>query len=311
LTLGGGIGWLARKYGLTCDNLLAAQLVAADGSYHTASELEHTDLFWALRGGGGNFGVVTSFEYRLHPLGKVVAGEIGFPFDQIKQAMRFYNEYTSTAPDELNTIASVITSADGGPMVVITLCYIGPLERADTILHPLRSFGTPSFDNISLRDYRALQTMYDAGFPSGIQNYWKANFVREISDDLIEVLLSHFLRVPSKHTVVAFQQMGGMVSRVAATATAFAHREAHYDFFIDSGWIDPRENGSNITWTRALWEAVRPYTLAGVYVNELEEDDADRVQDAYGASYPRLLEIKQRYDPDNLFRLNQNIKPRV
>jgi hypothetical protein len=217
LTLGGGIGWLARKYGLTCDNLLTAQLVTADGSYHTVSELEHADLFWALRGGGGNFGVVTSFEYRLHPLGKVVAGEIGFPFHQIKQAMRFYNEYTSTAPDELNTMAAFITSADGSPMLVITICYIGPVEQADTILHPLRSFGTPSFDNISLRDYRALQTMYDAGFPSGIQNYWKANFVREISDDLIEVLLSHFLRVPSKHTVVAFQQMGGMVSRVATT----------------------------------------------------------------------------------------------
>jgi len=309
LTLGGGIGWLARKYGLSCDNLIAAQIVTADGRYRTTSRVEHADLFWALRGGSGNFGVVTSFEYQLHPLGKVVAGAIVFPFDQAQAVLRFYHEYASTAPDELNVMAALITAANGNPMVAITVCYIGPLDQADAILRPLRSFGTPSVDNIGLRNYVTLQTMYDAGFPSGIQNYWKANFVEELSDDLIERLLHYFRQVPSKRTSVAFQQMGGMINRFAPTDTAFPHRNAHYDFFIDSRWTDPAENESNITWTRQFWEALRPYTIAGVYVNELSEDDASRVREAYGANYPRLVEVKQRYDPGNMFRLNQNIAP--
>ncbi len=309
LTLGGGIGWLARKYGLSCDNLIAAQIVTADGSYRTVSRVEHADLFWALRGGGGNFGVVTSFEYQLHPLGKVVAGAVVFPFDQAREVLRFYHEYASTAPDELNLMAAIVPDANGDPMVAITVCYIGPLDQADAILRPLRTFGKPSMDSIGVGSYVTLQTRYDAGFPPGIQNYWKANFVEEISDDLIEVLRHYFRQVPSKRTSVAFQQMGGMISRVAPTDTAFAHRTPNYDFFIDPRWTDPAENEVNITWTRQLWEALRPYMLTGVYVNELSEDDTSRVPEAYGANYPRLVEVKQRYDPGNMFRLNQNISP--
>ena len=309
LTLGGGIGWLNGKYGLACDNVLSADVVTADGHLLTASAEENEDLFWGIRGGGGNFGVVTSFTYQLHPVGPVLGGGITYPSAIAREALRFYHEFASACPDELATAAALGLGEDGRPALSVAVCYCGPIEEGERVLRPLRAFGPPAADGIGPMPYLVLQSASDAGFPLGRQHYWKASFLKDLSDDAIEVMLRFAADMPSPFTGVGLQQMCGLASRVDPSATAFAHRDRQYDFLILSQWEDPAESARNIDWTRAFFEAMQPFLKRGVYVNNLGEEGQDRVRAAYGANYERLAALKSRYDPTNLFRLNQNVTP--
>jgi len=309
LTLGGGVGWLNGIHGLACDNLLSADVVTADGQLRTASAEENEDLFWGIRGGSGNFGIVTSFKYQLHPIGAVLGGNLLYPEAKAREALRFYYEFTSTCPDELSTLALLGRTPDGGPVVNIVVCYCGPLEAGEQVLRPLRTFGPPLEDNIQQMPYRTLQSALDAAFPFGQQHYWKASFLKHLSDEAIEVMGRFVAEMPSPTSGVGFQQMHGAASRAPLTETAFPHRDEHYDFVIISQWADPADSARNIQWTREFFEAMQPFLERGVYVNDLGEEGEDRVKEAYGSNYERLVALKNKYDPTNQFRLNHNIKP--
>jgi FAD binding domain/Berberine and berberine like len=309
LTLGGGLGWLNGKHGLACDNLISADVVTADGRLLTASEEENEDLFWGLRGGGGNFGVVTSFRYRLHPVGTVLGGGLSYPLSKAHEVLRFYHEFASGCPDELSTDASLGVAPDGSGVVVVSVCYCGPAEEGERVLRPLREFGSPLTDNIRPMAYTTLQSAPDASFPPGRRHYWKSSYLKHLSDEAIEVMVRFVSEMPSPTTGVGLQQMHGAASRVGPTTTAFPHRDEHYDFLILSQWTDPAESERNVEWTRSLFEAMQPFFEAGVYVNNLGDEGEDRVQAAYGVNYDRLSTLKSLYDPTNLFRLNQNIPP--
>jgi FAD/FMN-containing dehydrogenase len=309
LTLGGGLGWLNGMYGLACDNLLAADVVTADGQLVTASTEENEDLFWCLRGGGGNFGVVTSFTYRLHTVGTVLAGGLRFPPDRAREALRFYHEFASASPDELSSAASLVRDDVGRPVLSVAVCYCGSVPEGERVLAPLRSFCTPVQDSVGPMDYCALQSQADAGYPNGRQHYWKAGFLRDVSDEAADVLLGFVADLPSPFSGVGLQQMGGVASRVAPNATAFAHRARHYDLLMLSQWEDPADTERNVAWTRACFAAMEPFLEGGVYANNLGDEGQDRVRAAYGANYDRLAALKTRYDPTNLFRVNQNVKP--
>jgi FAD/FMN-containing dehydrogenase len=309
LTLGGGIGWLNGKHGLACDNLLSADVVSADGQLLTASVEENEDLFWAIRGGSGNFGIVTSFKYQLHPVGTVLGGGLLYPEAEAREALRFYHEFASTCPDELTTMGSLGRAPDGSLVVGVAVCYCGPMEAGERVLHPLRTFGPPLEDNVQPMPYRTLQRAFDAGFPSGQQHYWKASYLKDPSDEAIDVMLRFVAEMPSPTSGVGLQQMHGAASRVDPAATAFTHRDQYYDFLILSQWPDPADSAENIRWTREFFEAMQPFFERGVYVNDLGEEGEDRVKEAYGSNYERLAALKNKYDPTNLFRLNQNIRP--
>jgi hypothetical protein len=309
LTLGGGLGWLNGKHGLACDNLLAADVVAADGRRLTANADEHADLLWGLKGGGGNFGVVTSFTYQLHPVGPVLAGGVTFPPALARDALRFYHEFASASPDELSTAGSLIRDADGHPVFSVAVCYCGPLAEGERVLRPLRSFGPPAADTVGPLEYCALQSGPDAGYPEGRQHYWKAGFVHDLSTEAIEVMLTYVAEMPSAFSGVGLQQMGGVASRVDPAATAFAHRVRQYDFNIVSQWEDPTDTACNIAWTRGFFTAMEPFLERAVYANNLGDEGQARVKAAYGMNYARLAQIKATYDPANLFHLNHNIKP--
>ena len=309
LTLGGGLGWLNGKHGLACDNLLSADVVTADARLLTASREENGDLFWGVRGGGGNFGVVTSFEYQLHPVGPVLGGGLRYSAAEARDFLRFYHEFASTCPDELSTAASLGRTPDGSVVVGVAVCYCGPIETGERVLQPLRTFGSPLEDSIQPMSYRTLQSAPDAGFPSGRQHYWKSSWLKHLSDEAIEVMIRFVAEMPSPISGVGLQQMHGAASRVDPAATAFRHRDEHYDFLILSQWADPFDSEENIRWTRALFEAMQPFFETGVYVNNLGEEGEDRVKEAYGAHYERLVALKDKYDPTNLFRLNQNVRP--
>jgi FAD/FMN-containing dehydrogenase len=309
LTLGGGLGWLNGKHGLACDNLLSADVVTADGRLLTASDEENEDLFWGVRGGGGNFGVVTSFEYQLHPVGPVLGGGLRYPAAEARDFLRFYHEFASTCPDELSTAASLGHAPDGSVVVGVAVCYCGPIEAGERVLHPLRTFGSPLEDNIQPMSYQTLQSAPDAGFPLGRQHYWKSSYLKDMSEEAIEVMLRLVTEMPLLSSGVGLQQMHGAASRVDPAATAFPHRDEHYDFLILSQWADPSDSEENIQWTREFFEAMQPFFESGVYVNNLGEEGEDRVKEAYGAHYERLVALKDKYDPTNLFRLNQNVRP--
>jgi FAD/FMN-containing dehydrogenase len=309
LTLGGGLGWLNGKHGLACDNLLSADVVSADGRLLTASDEENEDLFWGVRGGGGNFGVVALFEYRLHPVGPVLGGGLRYSAAEARDFLRFYDEFASTCPDELSTAASLGQAPDGSVVVGVAVCYCGPIETGERVLHPLRTFGSPLEDTIQPMSYRALQSAPDAGFPLGRQHYWKSSYLKHLSDEAIEVMIRFVAEMPSPISGVGLQQMHGAASRVDPAATAFPHRDEHYDFLILSQWADPTDSEENIRWTRRLFEEMEPFFEKGVYVNNLGEEGEDRVREAYGENYERLVDLKDKYDPTNLFRLNQNIRP--
>ncbi|HZG62972.1 MAG TPA: FAD-binding oxidoreductase, partial [Rubrobacteraceae bacterium] len=309
LTLGGGLGWLNGKHGLACDNLLSADVVTADGHLLTASEEENEDLFWGIRGGGGNFGVVTLFEYQLHPVGPVLGGGLRYPAAQARDFLRFYDEFASTCPDELSTAASLGQAPDGSVVAGVAVCYCGSIETGEGMLQPLRTFSSPLEDNIQPMPYRTLQSAPDAGFPLGRQHYWKSSWLKHLSDEAIEVMLQFVAEMPSPISGVGLQQMHGAASRVDPAAMAFPHRDEHYDFLILSQWADPTDSEENMRWTRRLFEAMEPFFETGVYVNNLGEEGEDRVREAYGEHYERLVALKDKYDPTNLFRLNQNIRP--
>jgi FAD/FMN-containing dehydrogenase len=311
LTLGGGHGWLGYKYGLASDNLISVDLVTADGKFRVTSDTEHPDLFWGVRGGGGNFGVVTSFEYRLHPVGPVLAGMVVHSFAKAKEVLQFYRDFSSTTYEALTTYAVPMTAPDGTQVVAIAVCYSGPLEEGERLIAPVRQFGPPLEDQIRPMAYTELQTMLDASYPAGRQYYLKAHFLREISDDAIDILIDHFASVPSPLSMLFFQQTGGAVRR---GHTAYAHRDALYNLLLIAQWLDPEESERHVHWIRELWQVLQPYTTGGVYVNDIgqeADEGADQVRAAYGANYQRLAELKQKYDPTNLFRHNQNITSAV
>jgi FAD/FMN-containing dehydrogenase len=314
LTLGGGVGWLTRKYGLACDNLLSVDIVTADGQFLKASDAVNKDLFWGIRGGGGNFGIVTSFEYQLHPVGpQVLAGMVLHPFEKAREALKFYRDYSASIPEDMNTICALLTSPEGHPMVAIVVCYHGDImDKGQQILEPLREFGPPLEDLIRPMSYIEAQSMFDLAIPpSGLRSYWKSHFLKDISDQAIDTLIAHFAKVPSPRTAILFQQFGGKASQVREDATAFGHRkDGEYDFIIFSLWQNSSDDDANIRWTRRLWDKMKPFSPGGVYVNNLGDDEPEgRVRAAYGPNYDRLVELKNKYDPANLFRLNQNIKP--
>lgn len=309
LTLGGGIGWLNGKHGLACDNVLSFDVVTAEGRLRTVDATHDQDLFWALRGGGGNFGVVTSFRYQLHPVDAVLAGGIVWAPAAASAALTACHELARQAPDELAVAASVWPDADGVPTASVGICWSGEPADGDRVLAPLRAVGPPVLDSVAQVPYVSLQASRDGGFPEGRQHYWKAAFLPELSDAAIETVLEFVGRVPSPHTGVGFQQMTGAAARVAPDATAFAHRGRHYDFLILSQWDDPADSSANIAWTRDLFAAMQPFLSRGAYVNNLGADDTDRTREAYGLNYERLARIKAVHDPQNLFRSNQNIGP--
>jgi FAD/FMN-containing dehydrogenase len=313
LTLGGGIGWLMGSYGLSCDNLLAVDIVTADGQLRKASASENPELFWGIRGGGGNFGVVTSFEYRLHPVHQVLGGLVIYPVDKAKEVLQFYRQFTHTAPDELVAFAALLTSPDGAPVVAIIVCYHGPLEAGEKVLQPLRAFGSPLVADLGPRPYTAQQRMLLEGFPAGLHNYWKSSFLQSLSDGAIDTMINRFRAVPSPTSSMAIEHISGAVSRVGDDNTAFNHRKSPYNFLIVGIWPNPVDNDAHIRWVRDTWDAMQPFAASAVYVNYLgqtADEGAERIKEAYGvAKYERLLELKKRYDPTNLFRLNQNINP--
>ncbi|MGH8880309.1 MAG: FAD-binding oxidoreductase, partial [Stackebrandtia sp.] len=255
LTLGGGLGWLNGRYGLACDNLISADVAMADGRLLQASAQENEDLFWAIRGGGGNFGVVTAFEYRLHRVDRVLSGGVSYPLSMAPQVLRFYDDFVETAPDELATAAALGLTPDGEPAVSIGVCYCGPIEEGERVLRPLRRFGSPLMDVIQPMPYPALQSARDAGYPFGRRHYWKSGWLRDLTDGAIETLLDLIPQMPSPASGVGLQRMHGAASRVAPSATAFAHRAVQYDFLILSQWSDPTDSDRNVGWTRALFEA--------------------------------------------------------
>ena len=310
LTLGGGIGWLQRKYGLTCDNLLSADVVTADGRFLTASETENPDLFWGLRGGGGNFGIVTSFEYRLHPLGQVLGGPVLHPFEAAQEAFGFFREFMNSAPDEVSGAFGLGPLPDGQRAVFLFVCYAGPPEEGEKVIAPVREFGSPLEDLIQPMSYCDLQQAFDADFPFGLKNYWKSSNLATLSDDAIETMVAFMESAPSLKPMVFVERLGGAVARVPAEATAFGHREAEYDLIIAAIWGDDAEQEAHVDWARSFWEATQPYSTESVYVNYLSEEGEERVRAAYGGEhYTRLVELKRKYDPENVFRHNQNIKP--
>lgn len=310
LTIGGGIGWLNGKHGLACDNVLSFEVATANGQLLCASGDENADLFWALRGGSGNFGVVTSFEYKLHTVGPMFAGMVVHPHAHAASVLRFYLEFAAACPHELSTAVAMLCLPDGTPIVAIVACHCGDLHEGEQAVKALRSFGTPILDTIQAMEYTALQSILDSAFPPGQQHYWKSNFVRTLTSEGIDILVEGMAHKPSPLTCAYLQQMHGMAGRVLPSATAFPHRGDHFDFSLLSQWADPTATKANIKWTSELHSALRPHVDEAVYVNNLGNEGSDRVRAAYGPNYDRLVEIKAKYDPTNFFHLNQNIAPR-
>jgi FAD/FMN-containing dehydrogenase len=309
LTLGGGFGKLGRKHGLACDNLISAEIVTADGRLLRASATEHPDLFWAIRGGGGNFGIVTSFEYQLFPIGPILlAGSILYAYNRARDAMRFYHAFARSAPDELSLDAALATMPSGERVFSISVCYVGPIDEGERITKPLRAYGAPIQDQIAPRSYVEIQSAGDATFPRGRRYYWKAQFLRELSNAAIDTLLAAYVTAPAESLLV-LQHVGGAITRVPVNATPYANRDALYDCFPISIWDDPAEDTTRIRWARELWDAMQPFSTGGVYANNLGEEGTERIEAAYGENYARLVALKNKYDPTNFFRLNQNIKP--
>jgi FAD/FMN-containing dehydrogenase len=320
LTLGGGLGWLVRKHGLALDNLIAAEVAMADGGLLTCSDRENADLFWAIRGGGGNFGVVTSFEFRVHPLGTVLAGIVLHPVDAGAGALRRWRELEASAPDESNQGALLFTFPDdpsappalrGLLLVGLGGVYAGPLDEGERLLRPLRAYGPPLADLFQPMPYNAAQRMADFLWPPGLHSYWKSHYLPDVTDNAIDVIVDYFARVPSPRTVIVIEHNGDSAwDRVPEGATAFGHRAWPFNFVVTSAWSDPRDRERNVRWTRELFEAMAPFAAPGAYVNYLGGDEGtEGVQAAYGAKLARLAALKARYDPANLFQMNQNIVP--
>ena len=320
LALGSGSGWLERKLGYTCDNLVKAEVVTADGQQVVASEQENADLFWGLRGGGGNFGVVTAFHFALRPVGPIVlGGMLMYPAALARDLVRFYRDYMLTARDEVGSGLAFITAppADfvpepvrGQPVVGVIVCYAGPVEEGEEVLRPLREFGPPGVDLVQAMPYVAVQQMLDPPSPKGMQNYWTADFLAELPDEAIDVLVEHATQPVSPLTQVILLPMGGALARVDEDAMAFGQRAAQWNTHYLSMWPDAAASEENIAYTRALAGAIKPWTTGRAYLNFIGDEGKDRVEAAFGAEkYARLQALKDKWDPGNLFRHNQNIPP--
>jgi FAD/FMN-containing dehydrogenase len=314
LTLGGGIGWLMGSYGLACDNLLSLDVVTAAGELVTASADENPDLFWGLKGGGGNFGVVTSFEFRLHPVGPMLyAGMLMHPLERAVDALRRFRDFMADAPETLGALPGLVTSPEGASVCVLPLVYHGPVENGPNVVQPLREFGPPILDTVGPMPYRAVQTIFDAGTPHGLRNYWKSSFLKDLPDTAIETLVDRYAAAPSPRCKIFLECLGGAVARVGRDETVFNHRDAPFNLLVLGGWEDLSGDQATIAWTRDTWRAMQPYAAEGVYVNYLgqeADEGAERLRASFGPSkLGRLVALKTKYDPDNLFRMNQNIRP--
>ena len=313
LTLGGGLGYLMSQYGLAADNVVSAEVVTADGRVLTASESENPDLFWGLRGGGGNFGVVPWFEFRLHEVGPMITGGMVIhPFDAAREVLRFYRDLAVDLPDELTVFGALPHAPDGSgtPVVGFAVCHTGSPEQVSADLQPLLEFGDPLEVHVGPMPYEALNAMLDGGFAQGAQNYWKSSFLTEVPDDLIDELVERFAACPSPMSAIIFEVFHGEVTRIPVSDTAVPHREPGFNMVLASLWPDPADNQANMTWTRETFAAAEPYFAGRRWLNYLGDDeDEQAVRAAYGPNYDRLVEVKRAYDPGNLFRLNQNIRP--
>lgn len=318
LTLGGGIGYLTRGYGLSCDNLVSADVVTADGRILVASEHENADLFWALRGGGGNFGVVTSLEFQLHPVKDIYGGPMFFSLDDAADVLRFYRDFIQDAPEQFGGFPAyqiapplpfIPENRHGEPFLAFISCWAGPPDEGESVLKELRDVAPVIAEHVGPMPYPALNSAFDALVPPGLQHYWKANFVRTLSDDVVAAHLSHGPKVPVVNSTMHIYPINGAAHRVAPDATAFGHRDATFATVIAGMWPDPAQNDANIQWVRDYYDATAPLSEAGGYVNFMASDDEDRVAANYGVNYDRLRAVKRVYDPDNVFHLNQNIAP--
>ncbi len=307
LTLGGGLGWLMGKHGLTCDNVLSFDIVNAEGDVITASPESHPDLYWALRGGGGNFGIVTSFEFQLHEISQVIGGSIVYPMSAARDMLRFYRDIAADPPDELEINAGLSTTPDGDPVCALMLGYNGDIAHGEDLIRPLREFGNPLLDSARPRSYGARQHLMDEMVPYGPRRYWKSGLVREITDDLIDVLVDRGSRLISPLTRVPMFNFHGAAARVDPGDTAFVHRAHQWDLGIVSQWLDPAEDDRQVAWTREFWSELEPFAGNIVYINHVAGDEPDRVRTAFGDNFERLRQIKAKYDPTNAFRLNHNI----
>lgn len=310
LTLGGGFGWLQGAYGLAIDNLLGAEIVTADGEVLDIDERAHPDLFWAIRGGGGNFGVVTAFTFRAHPVERIVGGAVAWPLDRATETLHYYREVVHRAPDELTAQVGLLTGPDGETKVAgISMCHCGSPAQAAADTDPVRKRGGSILDSVDEIPYPARSSASDTAFPKGALNYWKTAFLTDLHDDAIETLVDNFRRCPSAMSLCVLEPVNGAVIRVAPTATAFPHRTPGFNMLLLGQWTDPACTASNIAWVRETFEALRPHLSDSRYVNYLSGDDATEVARAYGPNWDQLVTVKRRYDPENFFRHNQNIDP--
>ena len=319
LTLGGGFGWLSRKYGMTVDNLESAEVVTAGGEVVRASATEHPDLFWALRGGSGNFGVVTRFEFRLHPVGPaVLSGLIVYPISEARSVLQKYRDFVAKAPEEL-VVWSVLRLAPplpflpekfhGQGMIALALIYVGDPKQGESLIEPLRKLGTPLGEHIGVQPYAAWQQAFDPLLTPGARNYWKSHNFSTLKDELFDAVIAYIGKLPSPQCEIFFGAIGGATTRPAPNSTAYAHRDAQFVMNVHGRWENSADDKRCIGWARDFFNASAPFASGGAYVNFLTADEGDRVRSAYGPNYDRLAQVKRKYDPNNLFRVNQNIQP--
>jgi FAD/FMN-containing dehydrogenase len=318
LTLGGGIGYLTRGFGLSLDNLISADVVTADGKFLIASEKENEDLFWAIRGGGGNFGVLTSLEFRVHPVKDIYGGPMFYELKHIKDVLNFYRDYIKDAPEAMGCFPAfqiapplpfIPENRHGDTFIAMVACWAGPLDQGEKQLKPFHDVAPVVAEFVGPMPYPALNSAFDGLVPPGLQHYWKANFVKELTDDAILAHIEHGPKVPAVNSTMHIYPINGAVHRVASDATAFGHRDANFATVIAGMWPDASHNKANIKWVRDYYDATAPHSEQGGYINFAADDDQGRAPDNFGKNYKRLVDVKRKYDPDNLFHVNQNIKP--
>ncbi len=318
LTLGGGIGYLARGFGLSCDNLVSADVVTADGKFVIVSEKENEDLFWALRGGGGNFGVVTSLEFKVHPVKDIYGGPMFYELEHVRDILSFYRDYIADAPEEMGVFPAfqiapplpfIPEKRHGDTFIAMVACWAGPVDKGEKALKPFHDVAPVVAEHVGPMPYPALNSAFDGLVPPGLQHYWKANFVKELTDDAINAHTLHGPKVPVVNSTVHIYPINGACHRVKSDETAFAYRDANFATVIAGMWPDPSENAANTKWVRDYYDATAPLSEEGGYINFMSGDDQSRIQANYKGNYKRLVEVKRKYDPDNLFHVNQNIKP--
>jgi FAD/FMN-containing dehydrogenase len=309
LTLGGGVGWLIRKHGMTIDNLVSCQIVTADGKVLTASAAQNGDLFWGLRGGGGNFGVVTSFEFQAHPVHTVLGGPIFYPRDAAVDVVRHFRDYIESAPDEVTAYAAFLHGADGAPLVGVIACYCGDIASGERVLKPIRKFGSPVVDAIQPVPFPVMQSLLAPFFPDGNHQYWKSTLQRKLPDDAITAIVDNANRMTSPHSFVVLEYYGGAAGRISNGATAFPHRDLPWDILFLAQWSDPSETAVHRDWARAGEEALRPFHANAHLLSALDVESEDVIKTGFGANLARLTAIKKKYDPSNFFRVNHNVKP--